>query len=1282
MRHLFEVSGEVGHDLAAVDWTATPLGQPDEWPPSLRTPVRILLTSKFSMWMAWGPELTFFCNDAYRRDTLGKKYPWALGQPTAEVWSEIWTDVAPRIERVMRTGEATWDQSLQLFLERSGYLEETYHTFSYSPLADDDGHTAGLLCVVSEDTAQVLANRRMATLRDLGTRPSNLTEAETLASAEQHLSGNPYCLPFTLTYLFDAGGRTATLAASTGFDDAAGHPAAAASIPTADPGAPWPVTRLAHGEAVLVDRLSERFPGLPCGAWKEPPDDALLVPLVQPRQDAPYGFLVVGLNRYRALDEDYRGFVDLVAGHLAASITDARAFEFEKQRAESLAQIDRAKTDFFTNVSHEFRTPLTLLLGPAEDALDDEREALPPGQRERLEVIHRNGQRLLKLVNSLLDFSRLESGRVDSHFEPVDLGRYTAELTAMFETAVERSGLTLTVDCPPMDEPVHVDQDHWAKIVFNLLSNALKFTFEGGITVSLRREGDRAVLTVRDTGVGIPAAEQPRLFERFHRVQGTRSRTFEGSGIGLALVGELVGVHGGDARVTSEVGQGSTFTVSLPMGTAHLPGDQVSASAPTDELPQVASGFVAEALRWLDDDEAAAPVGTLDTTGREPAADRAEARGDGRAAEPAEDGGDERARVLVVDDNADMRGYVAGLLSAVYDVTTASDGLAALDEVRRVRPDLVITDVMMPRLDGFGLLEKLQADPATVSVPVIMLSARAGSDGTIEGLEAGADDYLVKPFSARELLARVRVNLELDRIRRVRGTLERSQAMLDQAQRMAGVGSWEIDLVGGSVTASDQMLRLVGMSKEEFEALGHPGAVEALVHPDDLERVTAAMQVAVASGGSLAYESRLTTVLGERLVRVRGEVVRDGSGRARYLRGSLQDVTEQRQAEQALATAAAREEAALREHTIADELQRSLLPERSFDLEHLDLATYYRAGVEGTQVGGDWYDVIDLGAGRTAMVVGDVMGRGVSAASSMGQLRSAVRAFTKLDIPPSEVLEYLDGIVQDLAGDQIVTCVYAVFDSTDQTMRFANAGHLPPLLVDPGGPVHQLGTVGPPLGAGYFGQSSETVQLRRGSTVTFYTDGLVERRGRDLDVGIEQLADRLSEHARTTVSDLPQLLLDALLPDGPDDDVALLVARVNAEPFEAAVSQHLGAHGPAVARARSFVAEQLRAWRVEDDVVDDLVLITSELVTNAFLHGRPPVDLRLRRSGTEVVLEVQDRAAVRPRRRLADDDDENGRGMLIVSTLADAWGTRSIGTGKSVWCTKSVEADVPAGARG
>src|ERR1700754_494429 len=159
--------GDVGHDLLAVDWAATPLGPPESWPRSLASIVQVLLTSRFSMWMAWGPELTFFCDDAYLRDTLRKKYPWALARPAREVWAEIWPDIGPRIETVLRTGEATWDESLLLFLERSGYVEETYHTFSYSPLTDDEGAIVGMLCVVSEETERVIAERHMATLRDL-----------------------------------------------------------------------------------------------------------------------------------------------------------------------------------------------------------------------------------------------------------------------------------------------------------------------------------------------------------------------------------------------------------------------------------------------------------------------------------------------------------------------------------------------------------------------------------------------------------------------------------------------------------------------------------------------------------------------------------------------------------------------------------------------------------------------------------------------------------------------------------------------------------------------------------------------------------------------------------------------------------------------------------------------------------------------------------------------------------------------------------------------------------
>ena len=1252
MRRFLESAGDLGHDLLAVDWDRTPLGEPDEWPYALRNSVRILLTSKFSMWMAWGPELTFLCNDAYRRDTLASKYPWALGRPASEVWSEIWEDIAPRIATVMETGEATWDESLQLFLERSGYVEETYHTFSYSPLVDDENLIQGMLCVVKEDTEEVIAARRMATLGDLGTRASDLNEAQTIASACRHLAANPGSLPFTLTYLFEPDGTTARLAGTTGFTDP--HPAAPERILVDDPGATWPADRLLRGESVTVEDLQDRFASLPTGEWPDPPCRAVVVPLLQPGQPVPYGFLVVGANPYRPLDERYLSFMRLIAGHLAGAITDARAYEFERERAETLAELDRAKTDFFTNISHEFRTPLTLLLGPAEDALADDAVPLPAAQRQRVEMVHRNGQRLLTLVNSLLDFSQLASGDAVARFEPVDLAAYTRELACMFESATERAGLELTVDCEELAEPVLVDQDHWAKIVLNLVSNALKFTFEGGITVRVGQDGGAAVLQVVDTGTGIPADELPHLFERFHRVHGTRSRTFEGSGIGLALVAELAQLHGGTVTVESTPGKGSTFSVRVPFGTAHLPADQLVDPADGDRTPggpaDKARGLVVEALRWVD--EATPEHQPVPRT--------------------------EQGRVLVVEDNADMRDYIAGLLAQDYVVATATDGLDALEKLPEFRPDLVVTDVMMPRLDGFGLLERLQADPATTAIPVIMLSARAGSDGTVEGLEAGADDYLGKPFSARELQARVRVNMELDRNRRLRESLEQSGSLLDQAQRLAKLASWEVDLVTDRLVATDEFWRIFGRSQEDFDQHGLARMIKEVVVAEDLPVITGAIAEARHENVH-AHEVRIRPAPGvERLVSLRGEVVEDVDGVARRIRGSIQDITEQREAELALATASAFREAASREHAIADELQRSLLPERSFDLEHLDVATYYRAGVEGTQVGGDWYDLIELGAGRSALVVGDVMGRGVSAAAGMGQLRSAVRAFAKLDLPPSEVLEYLDGMVADLAGDQIVTCVYAVFDSTDQTLRYANAGHLPLLLARPGEPTQKLGAAGPPLGAGFFGIPTETVQLSPGATVAFYTDGLVERRERDIDTGIEALAEQLEMLTGTELTGMPERLVGALLPDGPDDDIAILVARVNQEPFAAAVHHRLGLDEPAVSNARRLVTETLTEWEVPSETIEEVVLMASELVTNAFLHGRPPIDLRLRVNRGEVTFEVQDRAPYRPRRRRAQEDDENGRGLQIVSILADRWGSRATGTGKSVWCTRAYSTEESA----
>lgn len=742
--------GALSRLVQEFDWGKTPLGPIEGWQQSLKTVVRILLTSRFAMWMSWGPELTFLYNDAYARMTLGKKHPWALGKRSQDVWEEIWSEIGPRIQKVLQSGQATWDEALLLFLERSGYREETYHTFSYSPLFGDDGRTSGHLCVVTEETDRVIGERRLNTLRSLSAELNKAgTEEDVVSSVIRCLGENQKDLPFTLTYLFDEQGKQARLAGQTVIP--IGHPAAP-DLVDSETDSIWPLAELLAGkDSVIVENLQTRFDALPSGSWDKSPWRALLLPITSQTQGTPAGALVVGLNPYRPLDVSYAGFVSLVAGQIAASIANARAYEAERRRAEGLAEIDRAKTAFFSNVSHEFRTPLTLMLGPLQDLLARSQTHLSPTAKEQLELANRNGARLLRLVNSLLDFSRIEAGRVKALYQATDLAGFTSELASVFRSATERAGLQLTVTCPPLGEPVYVDRDMWEKIVLNLISNAFKFTFHGEIAVSIGRVGNYAELRVRDTGVGIPPEEIPRLFERFHRVPDTRSRTHEGTGIGLALVHELIKLHGGFIRVESTLGKGSAFIVSIPFGQNHLASGQLGGARSLTSTATGAKPFVEEALRWLpdasshveeilsDDELLPIPCPPTSETGSRP-------------------------RILIADDNADMRQYVARLLAEHYEVETVPDGQAALNVARERPPNLILSDVMMPVMDGFQLPEAIRADERTRRIPVVLLSARAGEESRVEGMHAGADDYLIKPFSARELLARISSRLEIARL--------------------------------------------------------------------------------------------------------------------------------------------------------------------------------------------------------------------------------------------------------------------------------------------------------------------------------------------------------------------------------------------------------------------------------------------------------------------------------------------------------------------------------------
>ncbi|MCV7319624.1 SpoIIE family protein phosphatase [Mycolicibacterium confluentis] len=1297
---VFADGGEVGRDLGQVDWDATPLGPPQQWPQSLQAAVGILLSSRFPMWMAWGPDLTFFCNDGYRRATLGEKYPWALGRPARDVWAEIWDDIGWRVHQVLDTGQATWDTALLLLLKRSGYIEETYHTFSYSPLRDDDGRVVGMLCVVSEDTDRVIGERRMSTLRDLGSDLSVVrNEEEILAFSDRQLSQNLRDLPFTLTYLFDDDGN-ARLAGTSGVP--AGHAAAPDRLEAGDDTL-WPVRPPAHGETVLVDLDEHRLPDLPTGAWPDPPTHALVVPLQQ-QGGSPSGFLVATLNRYRRLDDAYRGFVALVASHVATGLGLARSYQLQQRRAEELTELDRAKTTFFSNISHEFRTPLTLILDPV-DALRQSPD-LTPEARQELDVVWRNGLRLAKLVNSLLDFSRIEAGRGQAAYHPVDIGTVTADLASVFRSAVDRAGLSFEVDCPPLDMPVHLDLDMWEKVIFNLLSNALKFTCEGSIAVTARRDGDAAVIEVADTGIGVPEAEQSRLFERFYRIENVYARSNEGSGIGLALVKELVGLHGGTIDAVSAENEGTTFTIRVPFGTAHLPAAAVAAGSAPRTSGDGAQPYIEEVLRWLpsgsEPDNSAAP-GT-DTS---PAQEKAP-----------------QTRILVADDNADMREYLARLLrSDGYRVDTAVDGREALEAVRADVPHLLISDVMMPRMDGLALVSALRADRRTALVPVLLLSARAGQEESITGLAAGADDYLVKPFTAAELLARARAIVHLARLRdhqsRWRAalvdSLQEAFFLCDEHGSVIEINAAFTEILGYDASGLPYEQRhpwwpsegsdpdANRQSEEAFRTLleqphgilsavpvihrdGHRMWVTATFNhaddPDTGRRVTIGTLRDVTADHYQAQRETALAALSEQLAQAEtldGAVLAVAEGLQRVYNsdrvlavtlpgrddvdaapslfsvGDSAEWADLAQSTRATLTRLSHGDllvadtsdagtagialqhprgvlviyVELRERRAFTPEERTLLTvlagrlgqglqrvhlldqqrETALALQHAILgpavssgfAVRYQPASRPLQVGGDWYDVVNLDDGRIGLVVGDCVGHGLSAATVMGQLRSACRALLLEHLSPAAALAGLDRFAMHLPGARCTTVFCGVLDPESGELVYSCAGHPPPILVHADLSTELLEDARAiPLGLPQHRARPEArVTIRPRATLVLYTDGLVERRRESLDDGIARAVDVVQDNRSVVLDGLAKQLMANLAPhSGYQDDVALLLYRQPA-PLEL----EFASDAAQLAGVRTALRGWLQRAGVGRDQALDVLIATGEAIANAIEHG-------------------------------------------------------------------------------
>jgi signal transduction histidine kinase len=590
--------GEMGSLIRAMDWSETSLGPVAEWPQSLRTTVSICLASDLPICVIWGPGLVQLYNDAYRV-ICGNKHPRSMGQNFSECWKEAWPVIGEAHASAL-AGDTAFLESQQIFLERHGYVEECFFTFSFSPIRDEAGRVGGLFHPVIEMTAQMLSERRTRTLRDLTAQTSKAKSViEALSLSAQTLAAYDLDLPFVLLYALDPDADCPQL---IGANDPEVN--SYASLSTVSLGGrdqiPWPMEEVIRsGLALQVHDVRQKIGLTSLGPYPEIPNEAMVLPIITPGASRPSAIFIAGVSSRLMMNAEYQGFYDLLAFAVTTAVANARAYDDERRRAKALAELDRAKIAFFSNVSHEFRTPLTLILGPVEDALAASGEHLPPLQRERLEVVHRNGLRLQRLVNSLLDFSRIEAGRVRAAYEPTDLPDFTADLASNFRSACEKAGLGLRIDCPPLSEPVFVDRTMWETLVFNLLSNAFKFTFTGEIEVSLRRADQAVELRVRDTGTGVPEEEVPLLFERFQRVENARGRTHEGSGIGLALVKELVRLHGGSISADSELGRGTTFTISIPLGSQHLPQAQVSNTSTPAQPTAGANPFVEEALRWL-----------------------------------------------------------------------------------------------------------------------------------------------------------------------------------------------------------------------------------------------------------------------------------------------------------------------------------------------------------------------------------------------------------------------------------------------------------------------------------------------------------------------------------------------------------------------------------------------------------------------------------------------------------------------------------------------------------
>lgn len=1245
------LGGEMGCRFAEFDWAAHPLGHPADWPPEVRGAVAITLTSRFPIVLWLGPtDLFLMYNDAYA-PILGDKHPDALGLPGKQVWPEIWTAIGPMLAGVVATGKATWSNDLMLPLMTAGTPQERYFTFTYSPIIGGGGAVTAVFCAVIETTQRVLSQRR---LHLLNTVASATMETQTIddavSAAITACASQPEDLPFLAVYV----GREDGIALR-------------GATPSMLPVLPGTLAQLTDCDATsrsretahVLDHLDQLMPGIAEIFTDGCPTQALLLPL---SDVATPGALVIGVSPRRPLDTQYHSFCQLLADQLSAAFAAVVSYEQQRERADALAELDRAKTAFLTNVSHEFRTPLTLLLGPLDDALS---EAGPDSAlADRLQIARRNARRLLRMVDSLLDFSRIEAGRANAKLVRTDVGALTSHIAASFTELCARAGLGFVLDCDPA--LADVDPGMWETIVLNLLSNAVKYTLTGSITVEVRSEAAHCRIVVHDTGIGISAPDRARLFERFYRAENVSGRSAEGSGIGLSLVRGLVELHRGTVHIDSEPDRGTTVTIRLPRSVEDTAIYRSPARLLDDSNP-----YVEEARQWL-----ASP------SPRSATHDQA------------------RQLVLIADDNADMLAHLDRLLSPHWETLLVADGAAALSATRQLHPDLIVTDVMMPVLDGFEFVAAIRADPVLAATPVLMLSARAGAEAVSEGFAGGADDYLPKPFRSQELVERARSLLATVARERTRRGLASDLAQLDgalqAAESIAGILAAVLDSGLGSGDAAAVAIGVVDGDYARFEYAGDlPAEVRDRYHVVRLDSPLVGVDV-IRSGApmvitdTLELPPRYQHAVQDTAASVRACVAHPLHGQAGRVIGVLTLLwpgPRQFQAAEldmftriAEVTQSALERLLVRarEHRIAVDFQEHLLDLDRGSTAAVVAAVYQPAG-EAMRVGGDWYSVTPLDRpGGIGISVGDVVGHGLPAAIVMSRLRAAVAASALTSAEPSDVLAALDKYAATVAGARCATVAYALVDTRPDTgkaaMTYICAGHPYPLLVSSDRQsVFLMAGRRPPVAiqGNDPADAAARVDLPAGSLILFYTDGLFERAGETLDAGFARLKAAAEDCADLPVEAVCTELLGRMCPPGGyRDDVVVLALRPS----------HAGQHSfatvlPAVPAAIPTARKRLREWLaaigVDPARENDILLATGEAVTNAIEHGSGCdarktvfVEAFLRLDTVAVTVSDSGRwasdssASLRSRRR--------GRGLTLMSGLADRVDTIRTSSGTRV----------------